>query len=95
MNDNTKNQSINSLSLGLDYLIQKDLRAKLPNITAPLLIIQGENDNICPLDGAKYIKNILINSNIEIIKKAGHIPFFTNPNDCYSSISKFIIENIN
>jgi pimeloyl-[acyl-carrier protein] methyl ester esterase len=94
LKDNTKNQSINSLSLGLDYLIQKDLRTKLLNITAPLLIIQGENDNICPLDGAEYIKNMSINSSIEIIKKAGHIPFFTNPNACYSSISKFIVKNI-
>lgn len=90
----TKNQSIDSLLLGLDYLIQKDLRAKLPHITAPLLIIQGEDDNICPLDGAKYIKNMSRNSNIEIVKKAGHIPFFTNPSAFYSAISKFILENI-
>jgi pimeloyl-[acyl-carrier protein] methyl ester esterase len=92
--NNTENQSIYSLALGLDYLIQKDLRTKLSHINIPLLIIQGEDDNICPLDGAEYIKNISINSNIEIIKKAGHIPFFTNPNAFYSAISKFIVKNI-
>jgi len=94
MKNNTENQSIDSLSLGLDYLIQKDLRTELSNITIPILIIQGEDDNICPLEGAVYIKNMSINSNIEIIKEVGHIPFFTNPNDCYSIISKFTAKNI-
>lgn len=92
--DNTKNQSINSLLLGLDYLMQKDVRTKLSRITAPLLIIQGENDKICPLDGAVYIKNMSINSTIEIIRESGHIPFFTNPDACYNIICKFIAKNI-
>lgn len=92
--NNAENQPINSLSLGLDYLIQKDLRTKLPHITIPILIIQGEDDNICPLEGAVYIKTMSKNSNIEIIKEAGHIPFFTNPNACYNIISKFTAKNI-
>ncbi|WP_026885537.1 alpha/beta fold hydrolase [Clostridium beijerinckii] len=94
MKSNTKNQSIDSLSLGLDYLIQKDLRTKLFRINVPLLIIQGEDDNICPLKGAEYIKNMSANSNIEIIRAAGHIPFFTNPNVCYNIISEFTSKNI-
>lgn len=92
--NNTKNQSTDSLLLGLDYLIQKDLRFKLSCISVPTLIIQGEDDNICPLCGAEYMKNNLVNSSIEIIKKAGHIPFFTNPNTCYSLICNFISKNI-
>lgn len=90
LKNNYENQSINSLSLGLDYLIQKDLRNKLSHITIPLLIIQGEYDNICSPESAEYIKNMSINSNLEIIKEAGHIPFYTNPNVCYSIISQFI-----
>lgn len=94
LKNNTKNHSINSLSLGLDYLIQKDLRNKLSYITIPLLIIQGEDDNICSLEGAEYIKTMSVNSNIEIVMNAGHIPFYTEPNTCYSIISKFIAKNI-
>ena len=88
-----ENQSIDSLALGLDYLIQKDLRTKLLDINIPLLIIHGEEDSICPLDSAIYIKNMLRDSKIEIIKQAGHIPFFTYPNDCYSAISEFTSKN--
>lgn len=91
--NNADNQSINSLSLGLDYLIEKNLRTKSSYITAPLLIIQGGNDTICSLDGAVYLKNIIPNSNIEVIKGVGHIPFFTNPDVCYNLISKFIAKN--
>ena len=92
--NNTKNQSIDSLALGLDYLMQKDLRTKLSHINIPLLIIQGEDDNICPLEGAEHIKNMSVNSNIDILREAGHIPFFTNPNVCYSIISEFTSKNI-
>lgn len=92
--NNIQNQSTDSLLLGLDYLIQKDLRLKLSCINIPTLIIQGDDDNICPLCGAEYMKNNLENSSIEIIKEAGHIPFFTNPNVCYSLISKFTSKNI-
>jgi pimeloyl-[acyl-carrier protein] methyl ester esterase len=92
--NNDKNQSIDSLALGLDYLIQKDLRTNLSDITIPILLIHGEEDNICPLEGAAYIKNKTMHSNLEIIKHAGHIPFCTNPNTCYNIISNFTIKNI-
>lgn len=88
--DNNKIQSVASLALELDYLIQKDLRNKLVDINIPLLMIHGEEDKICPIEATLYIKNKLAHSNIEVIKSGGHIPFFTNPHDCYNFISKFI-----
>lgn len=92
--DNIKIQSVDSLALELDYLIQKDLRKKLVDINIPLLMIHGEEDKICSLESTLYIKNILAHSSIEVIKSGGHIPFFTNPHDCYKFISKFIKETI-
>lgn len=92
--DNIEKQSIDYLTLGLDYLIQKDLRTKLSDINIPLLMIHGEKDSICPLEAALYIKNIISYSNIKVINQAGHIPFFTNPSDCYNAISQFATKNI-
>ncbi|MBC2580964.1 alpha/beta fold hydrolase [Clostridium sp. DJ247] len=89
--DNIDDQSVDSLILGLDYLIEKDLRSKLPHINIPLLIIHGEEDSICPLEAAVYIKNRVSHCHLEIIRKAGHIPFFTSPSDCYNAISHFIL----
>lgn len=93
--DKIENNSIDSLALGLDYLIQKDLRTKLSNITIPTLLIHGDEDSICPLAASLYIKKIISNSNIEIINEAGHIPFFTNPSDCYSAICEFTTKIFN
>ena len=90
MEDNIKIESVDSLALEIDYLIQKDLRSRLVNINIPLLMIHGEEDKICPLDATLYIKNIITHSNIEVIRSGGHIPFFTNPHECYNFISKFI-----
>ncbi|MBU3071881.1 alpha/beta fold hydrolase [Clostridium estertheticum] len=94
MEDNIKIQSVDSLVLELDYLIQKDLRNKLVDVNIPLLMIHGEEDRICPIEATLYIKNILTHSNIEVIKSGGHIPFFTNPHDCYYFISKFIKKHL-
>ncbi|MBU3178501.1 alpha/beta hydrolase [Clostridium estertheticum] len=94
MEDNIKIQSVDSLALELDYLIQKDLRNKLVDVNIPLLMIHGEEDKICPIEATLYIKNILTHSNIEVIKSGGHIPFFTNPHDCYNFISKFIKKHL-
>jgi len=92
--DKIENKSIDSLSLALDYLIQKDLRNKLIDINVPILIIHGKEDNICSLDSSMYIKNVVNNSTIKIINECGHIPFFTKANDCYNAISKFTTKNI-
>lgn len=93
INDPFENQSINSLVLGLDYLIKKDTRYNLNDINIPLLMIHGEEDSICPLEAAFFIKDMITHSDMKIIKQAGHIPFFTNPSDCYSAIAQFIKKN--
>jgi pimeloyl-[acyl-carrier protein] methyl ester esterase len=92
--DSTENLSIDSLITGLDYLIQKDLRSVLPSINTPTLLIHGEKDSICTLDSGLYIKKMIPNSRIEIIKNGGHIPIFTNPKDCCNAMSQFITETI-
>lgn len=90
MEDNNTIQSVDSLALGLDYLIHKDLRHKVVDIHIPLLMIHGDKDKICPLEAILYIKNIVTHSDVEVIKSGGHIPFFTDPHECYHFISKFI-----
>ena len=77
-----------SLKLGLEYLIEKDLRNKLSEIKVPILLIHGDNDFICPLENAEFIKNQTVNSKICIIKGKGHVPFFTDTNMCYKAIKQ-------
>jgi len=82
--------SIAALTLGLEYLIHKDLRRNIKHIDIPVLIISGANDMICPIEAGKYISNNLKKSKAVILKETGHMPFYTKTNQCYELIRKFI-----
>lgn len=80
-----------SLLIGLDYLLQKDARARLHLIKAPLLMLHGREDKICPLEASSFIKeNLGRKAKVRIIEGAGHIPFFTKPEECMEHIKTFI-----
>ncbi|PAK43532.1 alpha/beta fold hydrolase [Peribacillus simplex] len=80
-----------SLLIGLDYLLQKDVRARLHLIKAPLLMLHGREDKICPLEASSFIKeNLGGKAEVRIIEGAGHIPFLTKPEECMEHIKTFI-----
>lgn len=81
--------SVDALILGLEYLIEKDLRNKITDIMVPTLLIHGEKDLICSLESSLYVHSRISLSALESIPDAGHIPFFTDPLKCYDIISKF------
>lgn len=80
-----------SLSIGLDYLLKKDARVNLDRIETPFLLIHGREDKICPLGASSFIKeNLGGKSEFHIMEGAGHIPFFTKPQECVQHIKTFI-----
>nr|WP_282433764.1 alpha/beta hydrolase [Desulfosporosinus sp. I2] len=60
---------------GLDFLMEADVRAYLPNITCPTLLLHGEEDNLCPLEGANFIERQLPYAQLVSYPGVGHIPF--------------------
>ncbi|MCK1985393.1 MULTISPECIES: alpha/beta fold hydrolase [Peribacillus] len=80
-----------SLLIGLDYLLQKDARARLNRIEAPFILLHGREDKICPFEASSFIKeNLGGKAELHIIEGAGHIPFFTKPQECTEHIKTFI-----
>ncbi len=79
------------LQAGLDFLIQSDCREKLKKIKAPLLLIHGAKDTVCPVSSSAYIK-IHVNSEVvfKIMEDTGHVPFFTKAAELSSVINSFI-----
>lgn len=71
-----------TLTTGLDYLMKTDLRSLLPSIKIPSLIIHGTKDAICPIDAAYYLASHLPNSQLISLPEAGHIPFYSQINNC-------------
>ncbi|TGE37351.1 alpha/beta fold hydrolase [Desulfosporosinus fructosivorans] len=62
---------------GLDFLMEADVREDLQNITCPTLLLHGEADNLCPLEGAKSIERQLPCAQLVSYPGVGHIPFLT------------------
>ncbi|MFD6440841.1 alpha/beta fold hydrolase [Peribacillus sp. NPDC060186] len=84
-----------SLLVGLDYLLQKDVRVKLDQIEAPFLLIHGREDKICPLEASSFIKeNLGGKAEFHIMEGSGHIPFFTKPQECVQLIKTFIQKGV-
>lgn len=66
-----KGDSIQSLQLGLDYLIETDMREELKEVKVPILLIHGEQDIICPLSAARSMAENE-NTALKVVSKAGH-----------------------
>lgn len=90
INTANKEQSIQSLVLGLEYLIQKDIRGSLKDINTPTLLIHGTRDMICPIESGKNVKDHLKKSKLEILPETGHMPFYTNSSRCNDLIINYI-----
>lgn len=66
------------LERGLNILFEADLRAALPNIGIPVLVINGERDRMCHPDGARWTAQQLPNAEAWIVPRAAHAPFLSH-----------------
>ncbi|OFD39792.1 transporter [Bacillus mycoides] len=86
---NFKGDSIQSLQLGLDYLIETDMRNELTDIKVPLLLLHGEQDVICPLSAAHNMTENT-NATLKVVSGAGHALCVTNFEHCANEIIQFL-----
>lgn len=64
----------------------------LKKIHIPVLIIQGESDGLTSLSGAKELNELLVNSELLIVKNASHLVMIEKPDEINNLISEFIKE---
>ncbi|PFJ05316.1 alpha/beta hydrolase [Bacillus cereus] len=76
-----------SVANSLYHLNQMNL---LPTIDVPVLVICGELDTVTPVKEAKAIHDELINSQLVIIPKGGHLCYQENPETFNTSIIEFL-----
>ena len=72
-------------------IIEEDLTSYLSKIKVPTLILWGERDKTTPLSDAYLMKNKIENSNLEILKDIGHVPYLENPEFLVKKIKESII----
>nr|MCX3323872.1 alpha/beta hydrolase [Bacillus paranthracis] len=84
-----KGDSIQSLQLGLEYLIEADMREELKEINVPILLIHGEQDVICPWSAARSMAENET-ATLKIVSEAGHALCVTNFEYCGNEIIQFV-----
>jgi pimeloyl-[acyl-carrier protein] methyl ester esterase len=72
---------IQSLSNGLNELLDIDLRGRVSLIKCPVLICHGRQDRITPLYGASYLSGVIKNSLLHVYE-GGHAFFLEYPEKC-------------
>jgi len=63
----------------LEVLEQQDQRVLLKNLALPVLVIHGEHDQVTPLPAGEWLGAQLPEAKIEVIRGAGHAPFWSRP----------------
>ena len=71
-------------------LVNTDLRDIIGNITAPTLLIWGENDTATPLSDAKIIESKIKDCGLCVIKGTGHYSFCEKPFEAQAIINSFL-----
>ncbi|SDD61903.1 SDR family NAD(P)-dependent oxidoreductase [Actinokineospora iranica] len=81
---------------GLRYLdvfaAQPNLLARLPEIAAPTLIVQGRHDTVIPLKTAHLLHGSIEDSRYHEVADAGHWPNLTSPDETNRVIGDFLAE---
>ncbi len=79
-----------TLQGGLEILKTADLRTVLAEITVPVSVILGTRDTLVPVSVGQQIQALAPTIELNIIEKAGHVPFLSHPQEIIHIISKFI-----
>jgi pimeloyl-[acyl-carrier protein] methyl ester esterase len=80
----------NILQGGLDILKQADLRLVLSGLTMPVSVILGGLDTLVPVAVGQKIHQLLPSLELNIIDRAGHVPFLSHSRETLAIISRFM-----
>jgi sigma-B regulation protein RsbQ len=67
-----------------------DLRAELPKLPGPTLIVQCSDDLIVPVAVGEYLHRTLPRSTLRVIANQGHCPHLSAPGPCATAIDAFL-----
>ncbi|MCC6135167.1 MAG: pimeloyl-ACP methyl ester esterase BioH [Candidatus Contendobacter sp.] len=79
-----------ALGDGLTMLEDADLRAELPRIQHPTLLLMGQRDQLTPAAAGEAMLKWLPNARLRIFERAGHAPFFSHLPDFMAELRAFL-----
>lgn len=75
---------------GLDLLAREDLRAALPALDLPVLVVHGERDPICPAGAGRALAAAIPGARLVEVPGAGHAPFLSHPDAFDGALGPFL-----
>jgi pimeloyl-[acyl-carrier protein] methyl ester esterase len=79
-----------SARAGLDLLARVDLRAALPAMDLPVLVVHGERDPICPVAAGRAVAAAVPGARLVEVPGAGHAPFLSRPDAFRAALASFL-----
>ena len=79
-----------TLTTGLAWLRDVDLRPNAPQVKAPTLLIHGAADPLMPLAAAEALAGQIPDARLEVFADCAHAPFISKPDAFLASISAFL-----
>jgi sigma-B regulation protein RsbQ len=67
-----------------------DLRPQVPQLTAPTLVVQCDDDIIAPVAVGEYLARQLPRGTLRVIANVGHLPHVSSPGVCAEVIDAFL-----
>ncbi|MBI5007015.1 MAG: alpha/beta fold hydrolase [Nitrosomonadales bacterium] len=74
---------------GLEILRDADLRAGLPQIAQPTLLIAGERDKLTPPEASYYLAQTMPSARVVEVAGAAHAPFLSHPQQFVEAVTDF------
>lgn len=82
----------NTLQGGLDILKQADMRPVLSGLKVPVSVILGGLDTLVPVAVGQKMQQLLPSLELNIIDRAGHVPFLSYSRETVAIIARFMEE---
>lgn len=78
------------LQEALRILLETDLRAELPQLHQPLLLIHGNRDTLAPAEASRWMATQVPGAQLRVIEGASHAPFLSHPATFMAAVLPFL-----
>jgi pimeloyl-[acyl-carrier protein] methyl ester esterase len=81
-----------TLREALTILLDTDLRAELPSLRLPVLLVHGNRDTLAPVAASRWMAQRLPQAQLHVIEGASHAPFLSHPKTFMHALHTFLKE---
>ena len=79
-----------ALAATLALLVGTDLRAAVPLVGVPALVLAGPRDTLVPLAASEWLAAHLPDARLQLIDGAAHAPFLSHPDAFAAAVERFL-----